>query len=183
MDLLEIKNKIKNMIDETDEDEQVNIIIKTGIDESYSKMCKVDKKLNRAYLPIINGICQMPEDFISLAETKPKLNPSDKLIGSQILTSKKGSLEVLYNYMREPLINDTQVPDIDLSLQNAMVNYVCYKYYQYRKKPQIAEMFLGSYNNTVQEYLVQKQESEETISYDEEYVQDVYDLGGFTWKI
>lgn len=138
-----------NYIDETDEDEQIEIIVKGAINEAYSILSSKDARLNRAYIPIINGVATLPEDNIGIVNCTPELESSDLIIDNNIITSKTGTLELLYKYVRETLVDDNDEPDIHLLLQYAMVNYACYKYFLYRKKVEVAQSFNNQYEGYV----------------------------------
>lgn len=138
-----------NYIDETDEDEQIEIIVKGAINEAYSILSSKDARLNRAYIPIINGVATLPEDNIGIVNCTPALESSDLIIDNNIITSKTGTLELLYKYVRETLVDDNDEPDIHLLLQYAMVNYACYKYFLYRKKVEVAQSFNNQYEGYV----------------------------------
>lgn len=141
-----------NYIDETDQDEQVEIIVKGAINESYMILSSKDIRLNRAYIPIINGIATLPEDNIGIVKCEPELEESDLILDNLIVTDKEGTLELLYKYSREALVDLEDEPDIHLLLQYAMVNYACYKYFLYRKKVEVAQYFNTTYENYVYKF-------------------------------
>ena len=152
MNFGELINLTYNYIDETDEDEQIEVIVKGAINEAYSILSSRDARLNRAYIPIINGIATLPEDNIGIVKCTPELDDSDLIIDNNIVTSKTGTLELLYKYVRETLVDYNEEPDIHILLQYAMVNYACYKYFLYRKKTEVAQSFNTQYENYIYKF-------------------------------
>ena len=51
MNFKEIIDLAYNMIDETDYDEQVEIIVKEAINEAYQDLAKIDMRLSIGYFP------------------------------------------------------------------------------------------------------------------------------------
>lgn len=152
MKFIEIKELAYNLIDETDLDPQVEIIVSNSINEAYLDLCKKDVRLSRAYVPVINGIATLPEDLIKIESCVPELTGTDRIVGKNIITEKQGVLEILYSALREPLISDEEEPDLDLTLQYALANFACYKYFLYRKKIDVASGFLNSFESYVFKY-------------------------------
>lgn len=152
MNFKDIQDIAYNMIDEVDLDEQVEIIVKSAINESYMSLCARDKRVQTAYVPIIMGVATLPEDIISVEKITPPLGQTDKRIGSNIITDKTGTFSVLYSYVREPLVTDNDEPDLHLTLQYALATYACYKYFEYRKKESVASTFLTNYSMAIMEF-------------------------------
>lgn len=140
---------VYNNIDEVDFDEQIEIIVKNAINESYIRLCAEDIRLTKAFVPIINGVVTLPSNLISIVKTIPTLDATDYIVGGSIVTDKTGMLEILYSYVREALIEDTDEPDLHDSLQNALVTFAHYKYLLHRKKTNEAQMLLNEYNISV----------------------------------
>lgn len=145
MNFKQIIDLAYNTIDEVDYDEQIEIIVKEAINEAYYDMAKIDKRLATAYAPIIRKVATLPLDCVSVIEATPELGDGDKIIGNSIITNKTGTLEIVYATSREPLINDTDEPDLHISLQHNLSNFACYRYFLHRKKGEIADRFLNKY--------------------------------------
>lgn len=169
MKYAEIKTKVDNIIDETDDDEQIDIIVKLAINEAYSLLAPMDKRLTRAFVPIVNGVSTLPNNLLEVVSIKPKLSGSDRVEGNSILTDKKGVFEILYSYVRESLTADNDEPDLHETLQYAMVDYACYKYYMHRKKDNVAMLFFNNYQQTISKFggydTGRLYDSNETINY------------------
>ncbi|MGL4774531.1 MAG: hypothetical protein ACRC2K_13300 [Clostridium sp.] len=149
MKFIELLSRAYNLIDETDVDEQVEIIVKNAINEAYSILCNMDVRLTRAYIPIVNGIANMPINCLKIIKTKPLLDVKDEVVGRNIITEKSGVIEILFNTSREPLVNDNDEPDLAEQLQYALINYAAYKYFAHRKRDNISNLFFSNYTNTV----------------------------------
>lgn len=148
----EIVNLAYNMIDEIDYDEQVEVIVKNAINEAYADLCKKDKRLTRAFVPIINGVATLPDDIISIEECEPSLDTSDRQVGNSIITNKEGILEILYAYSRDSLVEEEEEPELHKDLHRALAMFACYRYFLYRKKIDVAHSFLNSYDTLVFKY-------------------------------
>lgn len=163
MDYREILNITRNLIDEIDEDEQIDVIIKSGIQQGYRELCKVDKRPSITYIPIIRRIATLPDDFDSFIECKPELGEGDRKVGNAIITDKEGTLEVMYNTSRPPLIKDSDIPDLAEELHYGIVLYACFMYFQHRKKGDVASSFFSQFDRMKFEF-----ENKHTIYINEE---------------
>lgn len=168
MTFKEILDTVKNIIDETDEDAQVDIIIKQGINEAYRDLAKVDKRVKIAYINIINGVAQIPTDCESVIKITPELTGDDRKMGNTIVTSKTGTFTIIYSYYRDALIEEDDEPDLVLELQDALITYACYTYFKYRKKIDESVIFLNDYNNSKGEFNIRDEGT-----YNEQ-VEDIY---------
>lgn len=153
MTLLEILEITKNLIDETDVDEQIDIIVKSAINEAYNTLCSVDKRVTTAYIPIINGVASLPEDYISTVKVTPKLKPSDMYVGNTIVTDSTGVYTLVYSHSREDLVNDSDEPDLHPTLVPALWNWAAYKYWMHRKRNGVPDYFLQAYSMIVNNFI------------------------------
>lgn len=152
MILREMLEVVYNAIDETDEDEQVAIICKNAINEAYSLLCMEDVRLTTSYVPVINGVAEIPNDCAKIVKITPELDRNDVKVGNNIVTNKKATYTILYNYIREPLIYDEDEPDLHLTLHMALVNYACYKYFLHRKRTDVGQMYLEKFNQDIYKF-------------------------------
>jgi hypothetical protein len=174
MTFLEMLDICRNVTDETDQDDQIDVILKSAINEAYRKLRVIDKRITKAYIPIIDGIATLPEDFMSLVSSTPTLTQEDIIVGrNQIVTSKTGTLTLLYSYFPDDLVADTDEPELHILLQNALTEYANYRYYQYKKKVEVANLHYSNYIANVKDF-------SDLSDYTEEIVRDVnqvsYDL-------
>ena len=151
-----LKEKTYNRIDETDYDEQIENIVEGAINQAYMELCKIDKRISRAYTPIINGVATLPDNILEIIKITPELDSEDIIEGRNIITSKEGVLEVLYNYSRDELVEDDDEPELHINLQYALINYAVYKYYLHRKKENLATVALNDYQFSIAQYEIKK---------------------------
>lgn len=164
MNFKELVDLTNNTIDETDFDEQIEAIVRGAINKAYLDLSNIDFRLTRAYVPIVNGVATIPNNCTRIVETVPKLDDKDKIIGNSIITKKQGVIEILYAYTREPMVEDTDEPDLNTTLQYALVTYGCYKYFEHRKKTDVANTFLNNFMQEVQSFNNDLDTSPETIT-------------------
>ena len=81
MNFSTIKEKVYNRIDETDYDEQIENIVEGAINQAYMELCKIDKRISRAYIPVINGVATLPENTLEIIKVIPELGKEDKIEG------------------------------------------------------------------------------------------------------
>lgn len=154
MTLKEIMDIVKNLIDETDVDPQIDVIVKSSINEAYRNLCSVDKRVTTAYIPVVNGVATLPENYISTVKLSPKLSDGDMYVGNTIVTDKTGTFTLVYTYTRNELTRDTDEPDLHPSLVSALWNWAAYKYWMHRKRSGIPDYFLQAYNSTLNGFLL-----------------------------
>ena len=145
MTLQEIKFAINNLIDELDDDEQVDIIITNAINKAIFDLSKIDKRLSSAYCPVIMGKADLPDDALEVIQISPSLIAGERRIGNAILSNRKTTFEVMYNYTRPKLESDTDEPELHEDLHYAIVVYACAMYFKHRKKQDISNMYMQEY--------------------------------------
>lgn len=166
MTFKELIDLTKNRVNEVDPDEQVDLIIKSAINEAYIEVSKRDKRLSTAYIPIINGVATLPEDIQDIELVEPELLTGDRKIGNNILTSRTGTFKITYSALRDKLVNDNDEPDINPRFVYALSSYACYAYYLHRKKLEVANQYLNEFLSTTS-----IQDSSDNVKY---FVQNVY---------
>ena len=172
MTLKEILTDVYNNIDEVDEDEQVEIIVKNAINEAYAELCAEDVRTSRAYVPVINGVATLPDGLISIIKMNPEKKSGDTIKGNSLITSNTGVIELFYTYQRDSLVNDDDEPDFHKSLVGALPIYAHYKYRMYRKKYNMAQLLLQEYNRIITQFRLLVKSRQENQS-DVEAIQDV----------
>ena len=151
MTFKELKDIIFNYIDETDYDEQVEIIVESAINEAYQTLCKEDKRILSTTLYINNGVARLPDNLLSIVKCTPDIS-DDLIVGNSILTDKQGTIDMVYTYVRDKLIKDNDELDLHETLCNTIPDFVCYKYFSHRKKIDIAQNFLNTHMLSLNEY-------------------------------
>lgn len=164
-DILDIT---RNRIDEVDSSQQVDIIIKSAINDAYiNELSKYDKRVSTANIPVINGTATLPDDIDSIESISPALIKGERRIGNVILSNRDIVFYIAYSYIREELINDNDELDMSNKFKILLSTYACYLYFEYRKKTNIADMFLNEYNFKLSRLVDED-------NFGEEIVQDVY---------
>lgn len=146
MNFKELLDITRNLIDEIDVDEQVDVIIKSAINQAYQELGLMDSRVTSTVIPIINRLLTVPTDFVKIVTSTPSLEGSRK-IGNSFLTDKTGTVTMVYEYSREMLVNDTDEIDLAQELLYPLALYGASKYFAYRKKVEVANHFIESYNN------------------------------------
>ena len=60
MNFRELIDLTNNTIDETDQDDQIDVIVKNAINKAYLDLSNIDLRVTRAYVPVINGVATLP---------------------------------------------------------------------------------------------------------------------------
>jgi hypothetical protein len=137
-------------MNQTDADPQIDIIVKTAINHAYmNELAKVDKRVTRAYVPIINGAATLPDDILSIESITPEIKPGDRRIGNVILTSLTGVFTLDYSYLREPLVNDTDELDLSKKYFYPLALYGAYAYYKHRKKSNEEQSYFVAFRQAI----------------------------------
>lgn len=123
--LLEVTNLIANSMGIKADDSSNIALIRSYINEAYLMLCSVDKRVTKAYVPIINGIATIPNNSLGIVKCTPELSFRDKVYGKSIVTDKTGILEMLYYTTRDMVVQDEDEFDLHELLQQAIVSYVC----------------------------------------------------------
>lgn len=144
----------KNRIDEVDVDTQIDTIIKEAINFAYIfKASKLEKQFSTNIGVVINGIVTLPDDMVNIEKITPALQGGEYKKGNTLFTNQDDgtTYTIVYAVNRTPLINTTQTVDCSDRMKYALVTYACYVYQEYRKRQQIASMYLGEYQSIISE--------------------------------
>jgi hypothetical protein len=172
MTFKEILDLTKNRIDELDESEQIDIMLKGAVNHAYIyELAKYDKRVSSAFVPVINGLATLPDDIDAVESISPSLVKGEKRLGNVITSSRSVTFTVLYSTVKEPLVNDTDELDMSNKFKFILSSYACFVYFQYRKKADIANMYYNEYRMGL-EKLVNDD------NFGDESVLDIYEDGG-----
>lgn len=168
----DILDLTKNRIDELDSSAQIDVILKSAVNDAYiGELSRYDKRITSSIAPVINGMATLPDDIDTIESISPSLTGGERRIGNSILSSRTVTFTIVYSYVREPLVNDTDVLDMSEKFKMLLSTYACYLYFQYRKKTSIAQIFLNDYEMKLAKMFDNDNTGEETIT-------DVYESGG-----
>lgn len=155
----------QNRIQDDSGDAEVMAVIKNALNHSIMvDLCNYEPQITTAMVIVVNGVGALPDDFYELVSTLPE----GVYIKGLSLIGTDGTYNIVYSATPE-LITDTNA---DMPVGNKMCytasTYACYAYYNYRKKGDIANMFLNDYNTDLNKY------ESKASSYDIEVVGDSY---------
>jgi hypothetical protein len=170
MNLRELINLTLERVGEREGNRRIDSVIKNAVNHAYLyDLSEKDKRLSTAYIPVINGLATLPEDINTIESISPSLIGGERRIGNAILSSRDTVFTVTYSSVREPLVEDTDEPDLNQKYQYLLSTYACYEYYNL-KQDNRANMFLNEYQNELEKILNGDNTGDETI-------QDVYGGG------
>lgn len=131
----ELIGHVKRIMTVKEDDFKETDVIKLALNDGYNMLCYLDKRVTKAYTPVINGIVTLPNNLIKIVSSVPQLSSEDSIVGNSIITQKKGVIEILYSYTREPMVLDSDEPDLNDRLQYALIHYACFKLSESRGEP------------------------------------------------
>lgn len=149
MNFKDILDLTKNRIDELDEDEQIDIIIKNAINEAQIEIAEIDTRFQTNYIPVINGAATLPDDLYKIEKITPELIEGEYQKGNAIFSDRNTTFTIVYSSVPETLESDTDEPSISIKNHYLLSTYACYTYYSYKKKNNIAQIYLAEYQNAL----------------------------------
>jgi hypothetical protein len=149
---IDIVNLTKKRVKFTAANDVIDTVIKEAINHCYmNELAKEDKRIKITYLIPVNGSAALPNDLVGIERIEPELTTSDRLQGNLLFTDKTDQLTLHYSYVREPLTEDADEPDINTKYFYPMSTYGCYAYFAYKKKADMANMYLNQFRREVQQ--------------------------------
>ena len=157
--LKDIVNSVLYRIDEdvTDTDEEILQVVKNGINEGYSVLAStVDQRTKDLTFTYIKGYV-LPDDFVSIVNMSHSYNSNTidlSIMDYEIIANilyiragdcQNGSLTMKYVFLPTTLTNDTDAISLKSIYVQALIVYAAYSYYVYRKKTEVASMFLSEF--------------------------------------
>ena len=152
MNRAQLRQSIKNFINEPDPDEQIDAIINDAIEYAYSDLSNIDKRIETTYAPSVNGSIQLPDNLLRIVSIEPKLSKNSKRIGNVILTDQEGIFTIKYEAERDMIVDDNVELDLHKRLEKAIVLYAAAQYFDYRKKTEQAQWLYAKYENVKGEF-------------------------------
>lgn len=136
--------------DPTDADAEVLQVIKDGINEGYLILASnVDQRTKDLSFSYVKGYV-LPDDFVSIVNishnTLGDLSDKDyekiaNLLYIRAKDAQSGTITLKYIYLPTLLTADTDAINLKSIYMQALIVYVAYAYYVYRKKTDVANMF------------------------------------------
>lgn len=153
MTFKELLDLTKNRIDETDEDTQIDSILKNAINHAYIfDLSLKDQHVKSAYITPINGVATLPSDILKVINITPGLVYGESRIGNVIVSSRDVDFTVIYSVVPKPLVADTDKPNISEKYHYCLSTYACYQYYNFKKKSTQAQMMYQDYQQEVYKF-------------------------------
>lgn len=134
-----------NRIDEETGDSQIESILKEAINKCYMMdLTRNDRRFVKDTFTSEDGMIFLPEDLDTIERITPALAEGEYRKGNVVFVSGS-SYTIVYTTVPQPLVNDTDIPDVSSKFFYCMSTYACYAYYMYKKKVELANMFLSEY--------------------------------------
>lgn len=154
MNRLQLRTSIKNFINETDTDEQIDSILNDAIQYAYKDLSKIDRRVTSGRLIVRRGMITLPEDLLSIESITPALGNDFRKVGNTILTSKTGTFNVIYTMARDTIGSDTEELDLHTDLFDAVILYGAVRYYDYRKKTEQSQWLMQQYEKCKSDFVL-----------------------------
>lgn len=135
----------KNRIDELDQDDQIDAIIKSAVNKAYADLSEVVKTFTTAYVPVINGMATMPDDLNKVIKISPALEDGEFVDDKTIFSDRNVTFTIVYSSIPEALVNNSDEPEIPEKYHYILSTYACYSYYLSKKRLDIAQVHLNDY--------------------------------------
>lgn len=155
MTFKEVRDLVMNIIDEIDVDEQIEVIINGAINYSYmmiaSKVDKTSEIVNLKYSKYV----KLPDDFASLIDIVSGdniLSKTEYSLKSNMLifhTNEFQDMSLIYNKLLKPLVNDSDVLNIDDRYCMACAMYGAYVYSVHRKRVELANLLYNDFTSLI----------------------------------
>lgn len=152
MTFKEVLDMARNIIDEVDVDEQIDIILKSAVNFAYLNISNTIDKKSKTVDFTYSKVYTLPTDCVSIIDIFSGdyvLSMLDYSVKSDavIFHKKYDTLKLLYTKTVTPLKADSDVLDIDDRYCFACAMYGAYAYSVHRKRTELAGLLLSDYNN------------------------------------
>lgn len=152
---------------DTDDDQAIKVI-KDGINEGYKEVARESKPVATATITPINKLISLPDDILEILNIDPPLSDADQLLGNNIITDKIDAFTFIYSYLPDDMVKDKDEPEIPLKYHSLLVAFGCYKYYQFKKKNDVAADYYNNFKSDLNNL--------RTTNYSGDSIQAVYSL-------
>lgn len=151
MTLLEIYTQVLNKLRMESGDMEPNIEaqLKHAINEAYKLVAGKYKQIQVDYLPVVQGVVELPKNVLGTIEFDPNLEPSlDRIIGDNISTRRPDGTIFTLKYFATPtpLVNNTDEPLLPTRLVEALIVYPCYIYFLSKKRLDMASAYKNQFD-------------------------------------
>ena len=173
MTFLEIYTAVLDRLrmESTDVETTIENQLKRSINQAYRIVAKQTKKLVTDYLPVVNGIVDLPQNVAGTIQYDPPLNATlDRIVGDQIYTKREDGTLFTLQYYPTPaaLVADTDVPGIPERFYDALISYPCYVYFLSKKRIDLAREHKADFNEALGENELRDES--------QQFIQNVYPI-------
>lgn len=145
---IEVLNKLR--MEPDDMEPNIKAQIYHSINEANKIVAGKFKKVNTDYIPVIQGIVELPRNAIGTIEFEPKIDGKlDRIVGDNIKTLREDGEVFTLKYYATPekLVNDEDTPDVPERLLEALVVFPCYIYFVSKKRLDLAANYKSQFDN------------------------------------
>lgn len=151
MTLVEIYTEILNKLrmEAGDMEPNIEAQIKHSVNEAYKIIAGKYKEITIDYLPVIQGIVELPKNTIGTVEFDPKIDVKlDRIVGDNIKTLREDGTIFTVKYYATPqkLVADADEPKVPERLMEALVVFPCYIYFVSKKRLDIASSYKSQFD-------------------------------------
>ena len=173
MTFLEIYTAVLDRLrmEATDVETTIENQLKRSINQAYRIVSKQTKRLVTDYLPVINGVVDLPTNVAGAIQFDPILSATtDRIVGDQIKTNREDGTLFTLTYYATPsdLKADTDIPDIPERYYDALISYPCYVYFLSKKRIDLAREHKADFNEALGEG--------ELIDESQQFIQNAYPI-------
>lgn len=145
LDIVTLTKVRCNIADIDDYDE----IIKNGINQAYMELRRRVPYVVTTILIPVEGIATLPDDCQDVLSINPMPVTGFYVKGSNLFAETEESLTLTYTTVPEPLINDTDVPELPKKYWYGISSYGCYSYYLFKKKTDMSQAYYQAYVSNI----------------------------------
>lgn len=165
MNFAEILEITKNRIDETFEDEQVDVIIKSAINHAYLfDLSKIDPHFETEEITIVDGKANLPTNLRFIESFNRELKPGEYRKGKVLFSPYEGdTISITYAVIPKKLEEDSDIPLLSEDLQYLLTTKACEAYFKHRKKNSLANLYRDEYEYEKEQFRMVQDDTEEAV--------------------
>jgi len=162
---IQVLNKLR--METGDMEPNIEAQIKHSINEAYKIVAGKYKEITIDYLPVIQGVVELPKNTIGTVEFDPKLDPKlDRIVGDNIKSLRDDGtiFTIRYYATPEPLVEAIDEPRVPSRLLEALVVYPCYIYFVSKKRLDIASAYKSQFDEMMSGSEIEHDSMDDTIT-------------------
>lgn len=158
MDFQAIYTLALQRADEEEGDLMIDSIVKDGVNEGYRFIAStVDKQLDTHNVASYSSPVNLPSDLLEVVEVRNDDVVLDNI--DYVLRNKKfevrnkdftgESIDIDYYYTPNAMVDDVDVPVVDVRYHRLLATYGAYKVLLYKKKVEIADRLIAEFDTGI----------------------------------